>query len=1691
MLSFRSVNVAKKALSLSITILFTINSLSYAQRPVKDALRETSTALSHSEDMVYSLKHADISSLTVQELRDRIPTYKLLMQKAKTRASGAPFYDQALWQKFEDAEAEYKNAMQALDAAEKDESFTKSSSWSIKNLAKPRLKELKKNRDEAYSAAANTVPYSEEFWDAFWKAEKDLRDAATELSTGKHPVSSTKSSSSGALSNNPVIYMSQIRTDVTLTSAKKRAAFKAADDAPEYDDALWDDYFKAEADYFRAVKKFIAIEERITFSAKSSSSGDTGSTNHNLAELEKEMQRHYIKMSNASKGLMDKPGNKYFRDMYEQAKKDYNNALKSFEAAERFNTADLGITPLLVPALSDITVGVSKVPEIFVHLDVKEQEAMLSKLETGLQDGFLYNRYSTALRLLFLAGVDNEISLRHKNQALSLIKDNIDNGNINSDKYDKIFLSIALALLGNGYKKMLSDSADIIYPILKEYRSDLNQHYSILAVIALAILDRVDPDTLSDYKDNVMSMLEDEIKNGDADNRLMAAVALSAFICIDNGMPSIYKDKVLPILKKGLISDDQYDNFIAIIGLVALTKKEESWYRVAVGYQEPERFSAKSFAVIGKDAYELAEKFNMSPIKGLGISFEALSDKKLSLSLTEDLIIDGTELDGLIPSGEMIANIDRQGMLENALGYTIYNAAQSAKASSAGIQLTIDNLSIDAIKNRDSLDEVIRHLIGEYGLQNKHYVERDKASELLSLLDIDVFSSEYMKNIRVVADSLLGEEGLENDDEVTSINASSVLFNLNNFLTDAQRSKLAEYLKSRCRLDGYDSWIKLRHVLRLLKLGIDISENDVALLISILMGKDGLENVSDSAAVLFAADILSGLDEGILTRHVDLGRLFAILTGKQGLKSGEFILPLKAANALSRFGNRLLSEYVDIEELANILSGKYGLKNEYNWIQQEAACSLLRLDSDINSSYIDEIINIVNSESAIRSNSSQAKVDAAKVLLKVKGSTISPYIKDITDYLSSSDGLKSEHIDIRVGSFIALYLLSKKHMLAIRFKLDYDDYATSQKKTIDIYALDTFELVVKLNEIFSKELGMNFRVIKKSNIEISTRPTGERLVVDISGKKAERDFIYALSQALYINEFFKASSAGLSTDVTRLELTNLLGEGTIKEVITFLNEYGGFNSNNTWRKIETASFLATFDKEVLSQYMDIKDIIFALKDGLEDVDSWVIVEAATGLSRFDRETLSRYAVDIERMRAILMGSEGLRNSDSLIRSIAKEALYRLDKDPRAPYLEDDFNVLIAIEGIDSTNLLERIAAASSLTRFGRDAIAPYTDKIIDILLSPEALGKIGVNQWAKIHAAEAIARLDKDLIAPYMDRIFTLLKDNNGIESSDPWLRAYAVTAFQVIGRKYLPIIQAVIDYPGLEKPLMVLAKDKKELMDMLNAQLPDNLGISCDVTQDGFIRIYINKELFMIFDHNDEEYLSAALSNAISQSLLLSHIAEPVKSSSANIGKFSSAGVSLTAEYKERIEFAAKAASLSDAIGTIVYDDSKLSPQQQQKLQNLIGSGSGSLLSELETKLGGCKVRLMSQGGIVDSANTIIISTEKLSGFQQAKFFIVEQASQDMARDMSYAKIVPLIAIAKGLLGLENINEHHDLYLALIDAIKSLSRGQLNDRQVEAAITVYVSDKLMRIVLPLPTSYDYDNLEQLQRQALMVLIAA
>ncbi|MDP8292642.1 MAG: hypothetical protein P9M04_02385, partial [Candidatus Orphnella occulta] len=600
----------------------------------------------------------------------------------------------------------------------------------------------------------------------------------------------------------------------------------------------------------------------------------------------------------------------------------------------------------------------------------------------------------------------------------------------------------------------------------------------------------------------------------------------------------------------------------------------------------------------------------------------------------------------------------------------------------------------------------------------------------------------------------------------------------------------------------------------------------------------------------------------------------------------------------------------------------------------------------------------------------------------------------------------------------------------------------------------------------------------------------------------------------------KSSSSDFnSREVSKLEAIN------IDELMTLLTGEEGIKSADLFIAADAVDLISEFDKEVIERYIEIDEITDVFASYLTSGNPWTRAYAVAKLSGLDKDLPEPYIKDVI---DFLRSNKAFGSSVRKTQLRAAAILSKFDRDLLGSYMNPDDIVqfLAGEKGFENSTPSTRKYAAELLSGFGKDAIAPYIDikrvttSLVNYLEGADDL-------WRKARATSALQQLlGKDNFPVIFKLVFTgpdykepltiLVKDAYKLRDMlNQSLSPITGSSFITVSDDSIRLLPHIKSSSAGD----LSVDDLEDRVTFLVGE--EGLGSTDERTRAFAVEYLLELPEKGYASHKDKivAVLKDGLTNidpvirsdaakglaSFDVGTLSEHGLDPLKVISAlpfdmpiapvgptvPLSKSSSSGLSLTPEEIENIELAAKAANLSNVIGTIVYDDTKLSDEQQQKLQNLIGTGKDSLLTDLEAKLGGCKVRLMSQGGIEDNVNTIIISTEQLSGFEQAKFFIVEQASQDMARDMSYAKIVPLIAIAKGLLGLENINEHHDLYLALKAAIKSLSRGQLNDSAIEAAITAYITDKLIFIMLPLPTSYDYDNLEQLQRQALMVLIAA
>jgi len=196
---------------------------------------------------------------------------------------------------------------------------------------------------------------------------------------------------------------------------------------------------------------------------------------------------------------------------------------------------------------------------------------------------------------------------------------------------------------------------------------------------------------------------------------------------------------------------------------------------------------------------------------------------------------------------------------------------------------------------------------------------------------------------------------------------------------------------------------------------------------------------------------------------------------------------------------------------------------------------------------------------------------------------------------------------------------------------------------------------------------------------------------------------------------------------------------------------------------------------------------------------------------------------------------------------------------------------------------------------------------------------------------------------------------------------------------------------------------------------------------------------------------------------------------------KSSSAGQEDLAKVKQESRLAAEIAKLG-VPGTIVFNDRDLSAGQRDILMRILGRDTGSL-QELERVMGST-IRLISQIRPEDiKGPMIIISDEKLSSYPDARYLLFKQVAEI---DNSYLPVMPMIAMAKGLLNLKDTSQ-----VDLIKSIGELSRALLKRPLEESIIEEYIRTGTFNLQLPKPEIYDYELLEQLQKAAFEALIAA
>ena len=200
---------------------------------------------------------------------------------------------------------------------------------------------------------------------------------------------------------------------------------------------------------------------------------------------------------------------------------------------------------------------------------------------------------------------------------------------------------------------------------------------------------------------------------------------------------------------------------------------------------------------------------------------------------------------------------------------------------------------------------------------------------------------------------------------------------------------------------------------------------------------------------------------------------------------------------------------------------------------------------------------------------------------------------------------------------------------------------------------------------------------------------------------------------------------------------------------------------------------------------------------------------------------------------------------------------------------------------------------------------------------------------------------------------------------------------------------------------------------------------------------------------------------------------------------KTSSSGTATGSDVIEQIKITSELAATVAKIGqggTIVFNDTSLPDAQRAILESTLGKNTQQL-KELEESMQ-CTIRLKSQLSQEDiSDRMIIISDEKITGYEDAKYLEYKQLVE---LDNSYIPVIPMVAMAKGLLNLTDKTQ-----VELIDAISALSRNICRIPIAQEIIENFIISGVFKLDLPSPEVFDYQQLENMHKQALLALIAA
>ncbi|MDP8297048.1 MAG: hypothetical protein RAP41_02560, partial [Candidatus Orphnella occulta] len=956
MLSSRSVVVTKKAISLSITILFTINSLSFAQMPSKNALRERSTALSSSADIVDSLKHVDISSLTAQEIRERIPAYELLMKKA---------------------DREYFDAVKELFDVSGITSFAKSSLSGIPV-------EVKVEKVPVMFKSLKMTPQEEEAMLLIYET-----GLYTPYAYGRCSVALRLLLLAGMHEDPLVPYKKAV---VTFLKDKMDSFDKSYNGEDKLFLAfglavLGSNYKEIVPDYkdnIRSTLKTYRKSENIYYNMLS---------NTGLAILDGNLTADYIadilpKLDNALK--KDDQDGKLLSAVIVAAlgsvdevilKTRRRDLLRVFKHVQ-YNSSKhdhlLSVIGLAAQSNKDSVSLFIKDSIANYDIDSESQGNSDYNLLLLLTGNSKDDKLLLALGLAVLGKNNKKILAEYQDMIRSILK----SYRTSKNTHYKIFSNIGLGILDGNL------TSDYIAGILLELKDDLENgdaDSKLLSAVSIAILSRIEGVIHSKYRGRILSILK-------------AALTSTGNYSYFSTRPD-----------NGNHANQGYTYLLSVIGLTALSEEVESLYRITIEYPGTQ----KTDTIFGKDAYELVYSLTQTIPKELGISFTALSDKNLKLLLKEDPAIETTGLDSLIPSGPMIADIDHKDMLESALSYTLSSAVETAKSSSGGT-VEVSNRELNMVRER------ITDLMGKDGVRSTNSLTRAHARESLSRYDREIVTPLIGEHLSTSAQRLKEDMENAHSAAVDILEVSFQLWDAfyqaqeryhRAVISDIDKLIAAEDIANPPDKSLPTDKLDMSTILEL---------NYLRQRIPYLLGKWGFRSTDPLKQRIAVSDLFLlntmianlGIDEQLSPKE----KAFKAHIKNEAAR---FTLANRAdyrSFPQEEYSRSIKGYYYGVVKIIDgIIDGESSVLNPRS---SSAGISVKADNLELGS--IDETINFLTSDKGLRSTRLLTRLAAAKALVIFDKEVIAPYMDKILTVLTGTDGLNNSDQWIRSGAAVAL-----------------------------------------------------------------------------------------------------------------------------------------------------------------------------------------------------------------------------------------------------------------------------------------------------------------------------------------------------------------------------------------------------------------------------------------------------------------------------------------------------------------------------------------------------------------------------------------------------------------------------------------------------------------------------------------------